>query len=209
MIKAYSFLVIFSLLTFLKADLHSQTNPDTTVIDSLFLYSFLEFQEEEKERAAFIAEVLALDSLIIGNDYLNKIQQFHSEKLSIDIKNKIISLDFPGMYDADFRHLNSERLIPNISQLSESKELKVFYRGIASDIDVLPRSVGNIQADCKILLKTIKNLIRDNENISKALNYSAYLNLEVKQGFNTDSDRLYFRKNFIKFLHAEFHPGSY
>ncbi|PIA81083.1 hypothetical protein BFR04_15400 [Gaetbulibacter sp. 4G1] len=185
--------------------LFGQSNQDSTDVDSGISKSFLEFEKTENERQLFIKEMIELDSILEQENYLDNIKLFKPKKLSVTLKDNIIKLDFPQIFCVDYFKLRKQEKINNIERLRVNDKLVVYCRDIASDLDIFPKRTGNIEEDCKIYLKTIKQLLSKNQNILEGFNYKKYIQLEKSRNIKTHAKRFVFRKRFLKFLNEEYY----
>ncbi|MDR7127686.1 hypothetical protein J2X69_000014 [Algoriphagus sp. 4150] len=198
-------MIIYVILLLNNNKIFGQVNQDSTFIDSNILRPFSEFEEIENEKEEFIQELLQLDSLLQFENYLDRIHLLKFKKLSVDIKNGVINLDFSEIYCKEYSKLNSEDQIPNIEVLRAKKKVSFYCRSIASDLDVFPKRTGNLEKDCELYSKAIKKLITANQEVLQGWSYEKYLRLEVSRNINTSSEKFVFRKKFLKFLHEKYY----
>ncbi|WP_394970358.1 hypothetical protein [uncultured Croceitalea sp.] len=202
--KGNFFLFLYVFASLLSCRTASQTTSEQDKTSPL-ISSFSEFENTENERDKFKREIIQLDSLAQGNNYLGRIKNFEPKIISVNIQNGILKIDFAQLFCEDYKQLQKENVIPNLERLRKNDLLKINCRGLASDLDIFPARTGNLATDSKTYLETIKVIIEGNKEKLEGLTYEQYLGMEGKRDIDTDSKRFVFRKRFLKFLSSKYY----
>ncbi len=166
---------------------------------------FPDFKNREEQRERFIQELIQLDSILQYDDYLRRVPRMKWETLTIEIKKKVLNLEFPDMFCKDYRTLLGEDKLKNLQRLKDEGKLVAYCRGVASDLDVLPQRSGDIKKDCETYLALIKKIINNYKNDLGGLTFEGYMEMERNENISNDSKRFSFRKMFLQFLNETYH----